>query len=172
MPGHQKQPNGVRRKDWEFQCPRLWESLKATDDPKKRYCETCRENVFFCDSAEEVQNHTLQRRCVAFIAASDATMEVEAEDTVTLRVALLSGDELPGVCVPATASVGDVKQAIAKIAGHPPEEQRQDRAGALALLLAGTELADVERISSDLHKAPHREVSSHGEVSHGSHGWM
>lgn len=38
--------------------------------------------MFFCDSAEEVQNHTLQRRCVAFIAVSDATtMEVEAEGT-------------------------------------------------------------------------------------------
>ena len=34
-----------------------------------------RENVYFCDSIEEVQSHTLQRRCVAFVSTP---MEVDA----------------------------------------------------------------------------------------------
>ncbi|CAL1143749.1 unnamed protein product [Cladocopium goreaui] len=126
--------------DWEFQCPQLWDALKPTDDPKKRYCETCRENVYFCDSIEEVQSHASQRRCVAFVSDTDVTMEAEAEDTITLRVALLSGQELPEVCVPAAATVRDVKQAITKVAGHPAEEQR--------LLLEGEELWDIQPISS------------------------
>lgn len=33
------------------------------------------ENVYFCDSIEEVQSHTLQRRCVAFVSTP---MEVDA----------------------------------------------------------------------------------------------
>lgn len=130
--------------DWEFQCPRLWENLKATEEPKKRYCDTCRENVYFCDSMEEVQSHTLQRRCVAFVSTP---MEVDAtaDDLVTLRVALLSGDELPEIRVPPAATVRDVKQVIAQRVGYPLEEQR--------LLMQGTELMDIEKIDSyDLSK--------------------
>ena len=38
-----------------------------------------RQNVYFCDSIEEVQSHALQRRCVAFVSDTDVTMEAEAE---------------------------------------------------------------------------------------------
>ena len=29
-------------KGWENECPRLWENLTPTDQPKQRFCEQCR----------------------------------------------------------------------------------------------------------------------------------
>ena len=54
------------RKGWEYECPRLWEQLTPTDEPKQRFCQQCRETVFYCESLEELEVHTSQRRCVAF----------------------------------------------------------------------------------------------------------
>ncbi|CAJ1421728.1 unnamed protein product [Effrenium voratum] len=128
--------------DWEVLCPKLWENLKPTLDPKQRFCETCfshtgREIVHFCESAAELEAHTEQRRCVAFFAREDAA-PAAPEGALALRVALLSGEELPELKVALESTGFDVKKAIATSAGYGPEEQR--------LLFNGEEVPDSQRL--------------------------
>ncbi|CAK9089224.1 unnamed protein product [Durusdinium trenchii] len=126
--------------DWELECPLLWENLTPTDQPNRRFCKTCGENVYFCDTIEEVNAHAMERRCVAFEVREAVATEArvpETDDVVKLHVALLSGDELPELTVPKVATVNDVKEEIANLSGIPSGEQR--------LLLEGRELENTER---------------------------
>ena len=58
--------------DWELRCPKKWGELRATPNAKERFCETCRETVYFCHTKVELEAHTAQRRCVAFDMAAPA----------------------------------------------------------------------------------------------------
>jgi len=49
----------------EFPCPKQWENLQATDNPKVRWCETCKNRVYFCDTIDAVRGNAQQGRCVA-----------------------------------------------------------------------------------------------------------
>lgn len=51
-----------------FQCPKKWEELRKTKDTKIRYCDTCAEQVYFCDSILELEDAIQNGRCVAFEA--------------------------------------------------------------------------------------------------------
>jgi uncharacterized protein (TIGR02996 family) len=51
--------------EFEFQCPRRWEKMQSTDDPRVRFCDACRKNVYHCSTAREVQHHATQGHCVA-----------------------------------------------------------------------------------------------------------
>eukprot|EP00439_Symbiodinium_sp_Y106_P073577 s1005_g13.t3 len=130
--------------DWEYECPKLWESLSPTDAPNQRFCGVCKENVYFCKSIEEINAHTMQRRCVAFLVREtgvDAATSVSAEESaVCLHIALLSGEELPKLSLPAEANIYSVKKAVAEVAGIPAEEQQ--------LLLEGRQLSDEESLAS------------------------
>ncbi|CAE7246113.1 unnamed protein product [Symbiodinium natans] len=100
--------------DWEYECPKLWESLTPTDVPNQRFCSVCKENVYFCESIEEINAHSMQRRCVAFLAreAGVGAASATTKDSrgLSLHIALLSGEELPQLSLPAEASVHDVKK--------------------------------------------------------------
>ncbi len=50
---------------FEFKCPRKWESLTHTESPNIRYCEVCRENVYFCETPLEFVRQGNLGRCVA-----------------------------------------------------------------------------------------------------------
>ncbi|QEL13214.1 TIGR02996 domain-containing protein [Limnoglobus roseus] len=50
---------------FEFECPKRWEKLKFTANPKVRHCEGCREHVFYCDTIQVARAHALRGRCVA-----------------------------------------------------------------------------------------------------------
>jgi uncharacterized protein (TIGR02996 family) len=56
---------------FQFQpkCPKQWEQLAPTGDPKMRFCEGCRRNIHYCDTMEEAQNHIANRTCVALSLA-------------------------------------------------------------------------------------------------------
>jgi uncharacterized protein (TIGR02996 family) len=48
-----------------YRCPKQWGELKPTDRPTVRSCGTCRRNVYFCATAEELRHHAGLGRCVA-----------------------------------------------------------------------------------------------------------
>ncbi len=53
------------RMRFPFECPKQWAHLNPTDDPKVRFCDTCKENVHYCDTLQEAQSHTANGHCVA-----------------------------------------------------------------------------------------------------------
>lgn len=48
-----------------FECPRIWETLTPTADPKVRHCADCRQQVYFEDSPTAVESRALAGHCVA-----------------------------------------------------------------------------------------------------------
>lgn len=137
--------------DWELQCPKRWEDLSVTHRSGERFCETCKETVYFCATEEQLQEHTRQRRCVAFDLREPSTVEeaaavgsppteVGASDAISINVSLLSGHELPEVTLRPSQTVSSLKRALASATANdiPADEQR--------LLVDGQELADSETI--------------------------
>src|SRR5262245_33612921 len=51
--------------EFAFQCPKKWENLQITDKPPVRFCDACRQNVYYCHSIEEAQRHAWKGHCVA-----------------------------------------------------------------------------------------------------------
>jgi uncharacterized protein (TIGR02996 family) len=50
---------------FRFQCPKKWEKLRPTGLAAVRFCDACRESVFYCGSIEEARDHATQGHCVA-----------------------------------------------------------------------------------------------------------
>lgn len=50
---------------FEVPCPKQWENLRRTGNPKVRWCETCDKSVHFCDSIDAARGLARQGRCVA-----------------------------------------------------------------------------------------------------------
>lgn len=55
---------------FEFECPKKWESLRATDDPSKRFCEICQKNVYYISNPSQTSRHLLKGACVAISTLS------------------------------------------------------------------------------------------------------
>ena len=51
-----------------FECPRIWETLTPTTDPKVRHCADCQQRVYFEDSPAAVESRALAGQCVAIPA--------------------------------------------------------------------------------------------------------
>ncbi|MBO0696789.1 MAG: TIGR02996 domain-containing protein [Zavarzinella sp.] len=48
-----------------FRCPKRWEALHATDDPKVRHCDTCNKLVHFSSNIADARWHASRGECVA-----------------------------------------------------------------------------------------------------------
>lgn len=48
-----------------FRCPLQWEHLQPMKDASVRFCESCRQQVFFCSSLLEAQTHAAVGDCIA-----------------------------------------------------------------------------------------------------------
>jgi uncharacterized protein (TIGR02996 family) len=48
-----------------FVCDKTWADLTATRDTRIRHCETCRENVHFCDTLADAREHSHEGHCIA-----------------------------------------------------------------------------------------------------------
>jgi uncharacterized protein (TIGR02996 family) len=46
-------------------CPKTWDALAATDRPGVRSCGTCRRDVYYCTTAEELAEHAPLGHCIA-----------------------------------------------------------------------------------------------------------
>jgi uncharacterized protein (TIGR02996 family) len=51
--------------EFAFRCPKQWEHLKGTDNPRVRYCETCDKKVYYCLTDREARKRTSLGLCVA-----------------------------------------------------------------------------------------------------------
>jgi hypothetical protein len=54
--------------EFEFECPRNWESLKVLqkeDVFTKRYCDSCKKTVMFVDTQEQLDHAIQNNICVA-----------------------------------------------------------------------------------------------------------
>jgi len=123
--------------DWEYQCPKRWESLSTTSNPQERFCDTCKEIVYLCTTEEELGTRVAQRRCVAFDVMASSV--AKSDNTLAVRVALLSGEELPIVHVSPEQTVAHLKSALAKVSVVPVEQMR--------LLLEEIELQNDDKIA-------------------------
>ena len=48
-----------------FLCPKKWAQLQTTEDAAVRYCEGCRQNVYYCNTISEAQGRANCGECVA-----------------------------------------------------------------------------------------------------------
>jgi uncharacterized protein (TIGR02996 family) len=51
--------------DFEFQCPKKWEKLQPTNESLVRFCDQCRQQVFYCSSIAAARIHAYRGHCVA-----------------------------------------------------------------------------------------------------------
>lgn len=135
---------------WDLECPKEWSKLTPTATPNVRFCGTCKENVFFCSTEEELQANTDARHCVAFelrsAKASGSGTSVDAgaaaadseKPSLVIRAVALSGQEFLPVQVDPSATVARLREALAAVSGIPASEQR--------LLLGLRELTDLETL--------------------------
>lgn len=60
-----KLPIAGCRIEFEFECPKRWELVQFTANPRVRFCETCQNQVYYCDSAAQALRHARQGHCLA-----------------------------------------------------------------------------------------------------------
>ena len=56
---------------FDFQCPKQWNELAETGTPEIRFCDLCREQVFYCATLLEARQHAWYGRCVAVDPANE-----------------------------------------------------------------------------------------------------
>lgn len=67
-----------------IQCPQTWYALDRTDDPDVRRCSTCLQDVYRCDTEDEVRRHVAAGHCCAIGADEEGEflgvlVEIEPE---------------------------------------------------------------------------------------------
>jgi len=50
-----------------FLCKKTWESLDETDNPDVRYCNGCKQSVYFCHDENQLISAIQLKRCVAIL---------------------------------------------------------------------------------------------------------
>jgi uncharacterized protein (TIGR02996 family) len=50
---------------FRFRCPKQWERLQLTADPRVRFCRACRKSVYYCQGLAEGLRHAAAGHCVA-----------------------------------------------------------------------------------------------------------
>lgn len=58
---------------FDFQCPKQWSDLVETETSDIRFCDLCRQQVFYCTSIAEARTHAWRGRCVAVDIANERT---------------------------------------------------------------------------------------------------
>lgn len=56
--------NWPPRVRFEYECPKQWAELEATDDAAVRFCFECRHRVYYCASESEVREHAALGHCI------------------------------------------------------------------------------------------------------------
>lgn len=58
---------------FDFLCPKQWSDLVETERPEIRFCDLCRQQVFYCTTLREAREHAWRSRCVAVDIANERT---------------------------------------------------------------------------------------------------
>jgi len=53
----------------EVQCPRDWGAMASTTRSDVRYCNGCRQHVYYCTTIESAREHAMRRDCIAVDAS-------------------------------------------------------------------------------------------------------
>ena len=48
-----------------FECPKRWDQLQPTDNPRVRHCDACQQSVHYCDTIVEARAKAGRSECVA-----------------------------------------------------------------------------------------------------------
>lgn len=51
---------------FSFKCSKNWSALQVVGIDKQRYCGSCKENVHWCDTQEDIDKAATEKWCVAF----------------------------------------------------------------------------------------------------------
>jgi hypothetical protein len=49
---------------FKFLCPKTWSQFDRTSQLDVRFCQSCRKNVYYCDSEEAVEEHRQAGHCI------------------------------------------------------------------------------------------------------------
>jgi uncharacterized protein (TIGR02996 family) len=50
---------------FDYLCEKRWENLRPTDDRAVRFCDTCLQNVHYCDTITDARRHAWAGHCIA-----------------------------------------------------------------------------------------------------------
>ena len=62
--------------EFHFLCPKNWEKLETTEQEGVRYCSDCKEQVYLCQTDEEMLAHAKAGHCVAKFLPADRSPEI------------------------------------------------------------------------------------------------
>ena len=77
----------IRNCEFRLRCPKTWDSLTHTDNPRIRHCKTCDRAVIYCRTPYELRDAILKDQCVAVEVIKGYGRKRQAN--------LLVGDPLP-----------------------------------------------------------------------------
>jgi len=60
-----RRPRRIAAPQYNLICDRRWEELQHTGDQAERYCDTCRQSVYYCDTITVARRHTEDGHCIA-----------------------------------------------------------------------------------------------------------
>lgn len=55
----------LRNCQFKFKCPKQWDSLERTNRTDVRFCDHCKEKVYFCHTSHELREAIEKNYCVA-----------------------------------------------------------------------------------------------------------
>ena len=53
---------------FKFRCPKTWSSLEGKPGDRVRFCQSCKKNVYLCQTPEEVRTQAQIGACIAIVA--------------------------------------------------------------------------------------------------------
>jgi hypothetical protein len=56
---------------FRFLCPRAWSQLERTGQLNVRHCPTCRRDVHYCETLEDVEEHRRAGHCLVVAVEED-----------------------------------------------------------------------------------------------------
>lgn len=71
MPTNLQQKLAILNCSVTFSCKKLWAELAPTGNASVRTCADCRQNVFRCQSPDQLKRHIAAGHCVAIVMDDD-----------------------------------------------------------------------------------------------------
>lgn len=69
---------------FRFACPNVWQALAPTDAADVRYCDDCRQRVYYCGNVADAERHARAGDCIAVPAGLSEAADREAFDGMHL----------------------------------------------------------------------------------------
>jgi len=65
MPVGNNLKTAIRNCTFAYRCDQKWEELKETEQATVRFCDACKQEVFFCDTNDQLADAIKHNLCVA-----------------------------------------------------------------------------------------------------------